>query len=606
MLLTRVKEAYRHGVKRLNTSSREEAWPVILRTDGIWAVRSGRVGNDRLIKLATLGPEHEVQFLEQIELAQTVKKDILEGVGEYLKGKDSIANPDSRYRLAHNGSTFIVQLNPPEDTNYCWIDVNLVDRLGTIYAHSNLARKPTPLSVGDHCLIPLVNFVGLVFGNSDVVYRWEIVDDETQDAIQTLSGLNEKGEKIDPVVAAGSCATYGNRGTANIRVVNELETYRSGGSDQIVLHVEVQLESEEYRRIGRLHCTSNTSYYQSQRAISAGRSSDLSFQYHPDKDLVLSQEGIAKLIGAEVWMDTQYSDGIPQNERDARPRRPEPIVVLDTTFHTQNGFNQMMRVRIYSKNDAGESVVSMVIGYGERESTVGLLVDSGTKGVTHYVPQSAAMPSLEEMSKMLGTTIILHPSAATANVHASPHNSAYRQVHGTPAGSIDTQHLISGPYGFATANSAWGEYEAPARALSAFSSHRPVLNIRPVANSFFSDVALGDGNEVLVIRFLGNTPEHLLKTALFDISNLFVLKDNVWTPIVVTDQRVMEAILSVSLSTMPTTGFNDVWVGGVNASVNFQGNARFTTLSKSDQSGFVHQVALTTPMYEVVDIKKYL
>jgi len=594
MLLTRVKEAYRHGVKRLNTSSREEAWPVILRTDGIWVVRNGRVGNDRLIKLATLGPEHEVQFLEQIELAQTVKKDILESVGEYLKGKDSIVNPDSRYRLAHNGSTFIVQLNPPEDTNYCWIDVNLIDRLGTIYAHSNLACKPTPLTVGDHCLIPMVNFVGHVFGNSDVVHRWEIVDDETQAAIQVLSGLNAEGEKVDPVVAVGSCATHRNRGTANIRVLNQLDTHRLGVYDNIVLQVEKQLEDGEWQRIGRLHCTSNSGYYQSQRGISSGRSGDLSFQYLPDRAVVLSTEGIAKIIGAEVWMDTHFSDGIPQEEREARTTRPEPMVVLDNAFQTQTG--QLIHVRIYSMNDKGESTVKMVMGYDQQESTIGVLVDSGQRGVTHYVPQSTVMPSLEEMGKLLGTLIILHPNAANANVYASPQNTAFHQTYGTPAGNLDIQHACS-PYRGPT--SCWDNYNA-------FNASRPTLSVRPVSNSFFSEVVLSDGTEKLVVRFLGDTPEHLLKTALFDIGNLYVLKGNVWKPIAITDQRVMEAILSVTLSSMPTTGLNDVWVGGLSTSVNFQGNARFTTLNKPDQNGFVHQVILTTPMFEVVDIKKYL
>lgn len=622
MLLTRVKEAYYRGVLRLNISNRDDAWPVILRTDGIFMVKpyfsiptkdGYQTSNQKvsLVKIADLSPEFDIRFCPEVPMAKTTINVIRDGVMQYL-GKHELGrdiDEDLLYHVSHNGEHGVIAKRVPEGEKSVWVQVGVLNVLGVPhFAASDHVLKAT--IVDQNGVTPCSPDSSMLTPDT----LWTFADAETKACLFKVASLSEAGF-IDPLtVRHGPCKTLGkNVRELSVTVVYSAEKH----SDKHVAYPKVSLvaplmdNSDIGDEIGFLYVGAKPQYRNAFSSIEG--TGELVCKYEPASDTVLDLKDLAKLVNTRVWMEDSHLHSLKKREQEPKSKL-SPRVVLQTTLLSTTG--HMFSIRVLSTENELEMGV-----YQYRESShgeymihpddlhqIGKLVfaDANTHELL-YVPMSAIVPDLERLSMALARPVIMSPDASAANETLSWRSGGFSSM-ARAQGYGANQHPLLGGWANSTplpgyGHAAQSDNQGVPRGYDRYQS---LIACVSIPNSFYSEVEIPYKHTTRKVRFLGNTAIHLAKAVLTNPGDIYVADGHAWKPLSEDCVPLIDAILSTVGHTIPVEGLVDTWVSGVSVSVSFFGTTRCTTINIPEADGFIRQVTLTTPAAAFINIKKYL
>lgn len=621
MLLTRVKEAYYRGVLRLNVSNRADAWPVILRTDGIFMVKpyfsiptkdGYQTSNQKvsLVKIADLSKEFDIRFCPEVAMAKTTINVIRDGVMQYL-GKHELGrdiDEDLLYHVSHNGEHGVIAKRVPEGDKSAWVQVGVLNVLGVPHFAAN-----------DHVLKATVvdqNGVTPCSPDSSMLTPdtlWTFADAETKACLFKVASLSEAGI-VDPLsVRHGPCKTLGkNVRELSVTVVYSAEKHcdKHDTYPKVSLVAPLMDSSDIGDEIGFLYVGAKPQYRSAFNSIEG--TGELICKYEPTADTVLDLKDLAKLVNTRVWMEDSHLHALKKREQEPKPTF-NPRVVLQTQVLSNTG--HMLNIRVLTTENELEMGV-----YQYRESSNGgytinpddyyqigkLVAKDVNSHDLSYIPLCAIVPDLERLSLALARPVIMLDEVRAANESMSWRSDRFDSMARNQGYGIN--HGGLGSWMNETPRPGYGydidrfNHGTP----RGYDNHYSQIAAVSVPNSFYSEVEIPFVRTTCKVRFLGNTAAHLAKAVLTNPGDVFVLDGHAWKPLTEDCTQIIDAILATVGHAIPVEGFMDTWVSGVVVNVSFFGNTRRTTITITESDGFVRQVALTTRASAFVDIKKYL
>jgi len=623
MLLTRVKEAYYRGVLRLHTSNREEAWPVILRTDGIFVVKptfampskAGLPAMDpkvTFVKIADLSDEFDIRFCPEVTLAKTTIHTIRDAVMSYLAKRklDHDVDESSLYHVTHNGESGVIAKCIPEDNKNAWIEVEVVTRLGVPYIVSNGGLSNPAFVSGDTIIAMNAPLLDTTLNTT-----WTFADEETKKCLYKLAHLSEAGQFEPFSPTADVCTTLG--GDSRKLLVSVVysgdvkpEGYVTYPKLELVSR-PADAEDGASEEIGYLLAGFVPPY--GSRNIQQDGSGSEHYKYVPIGNTIIAIAELAALVEGRVWIEDSHLVALKQ--RDLKVARlAKRRVVHQTTLMSTSGFPISIRVTTTETDGVFAVCQYRESAYGTTELNpddlyhIGDLVSSGPNALTLvYTPLTGIVPNLEQLAMSMSRPVYMSPDASAANEDISARTSGFGSMARAQGYGV-TQHPHLGGWTNEAPQQGYG-YASPLtnhgspRGYDSYQSH---IACSPVANSFYSEVEIPFKHTSRKVRFLGNTAAHLAKAVLTNPGDIYLLDSHAWKPLTEDSVSAIDAILSAVGHSIPVEGLVDTWVSGVSVSVSFFGNTRRTTISIPETDGFIRQVVLTTPAAAFVDIKKYL